>query len=558
MAKLVLTPITDNDHATTMNANLDLIEAAVENTLSLDGTSPNAMSADFDLNSNFVLNMPAGTADTHPLQKQQIEALIIASDPNALPVGVANELLVADGLSWVSTGSGLTYDPALNELTLLDSNGPYSTTLRMQPWYGFLEIVASTAGLVNGSGLYIKNVGDVGLYDANTATPAASSPPVQADTPIAYYSFWNSLDEFLGHVGYGYWLNDATMFISNEVRGGEFVMSAVDAAGNQEYFLTYVPDGAVQFGHGGTMVARSVAAASGGLEINNTSTGAGWERALTVSDGFSASTAQYAALIGNASGGWEEADTSAVLIYDVVNASANGQIYLDAYNHATAYPAIWVNVTGEACLLKGDDGAGTFNLTMDTTLTAANERVNLTYDPAGVGTYTQLSIRGDGRVILCDSEIALEEGTIKLFERTTALGDDSAYGQWWVRDDAPNTPMFTDDTGSDQNMDPSVSEINTQDGDYTFLITDKGKTIYKAAGGAGETYTIPANASVAYKVGTWIAIDNDGGGDLTIAITTDTLEGTDGATGSRTLGDDQKALIQKVTSTKWRYQASDL
>ena len=34
MAKLTLSPITDNDHAVTMNANLDLIEVAIENTLS--------------------------------------------------------------------------------------------------------------------------------------------------------------------------------------------------------------------------------------------------------------------------------------------------------------------------------------------------------------------------------------------------------------------------------------------------------------------------------------------------------------------------------------------
>jgi hypothetical protein len=63
---------------------------------------------------------------------------------------------------------------------------------------------------------------------------------------------------------------------------------------------------------------------------------------------------------------------------------------------------------------------------------------------------------------------------------------------------------------------------------------------------------------VPYKIGTWVAFDNDGGGDLTIAITTDVLVGTDGVTGSRTLGDNQRAMAQKIDTTRWRYQATDL
>lgn len=94
---------------------------------------------------------------------------------------------------------------------------------------------------------------------------------------------------------------------------------------------------------------------------------------------------------------------------------------------------------------------------------------------------------------------------------------------------------------------------NEQNGNYTLVLADAAKRIYKASGGAGETITIPANASVAFPVGTAIEIINDGGDDLTIAITTDTLEelGT-GNTGSRTLQDNGKAIIEKVTSTLWK------
>lgn len=127
-------------------------------------------------------------------------------------------------------------------------------------------------------------------------------------------------------------------------------------------------------------------------------------------------------------------------------------------------------------------------------------------------------------------------------------------GDWWQT----TLGAFSRINGRTQLMDPSRSELNVQDGNYTLLLSDQGKTIAKRAGGAGETYTIPANASVAYEIGAWVAFDNDGGGDLTIAITTDTLVGTDGVTGSRTLGDNQRAMAQKINTTRWRYQATDL
>lgn len=93
---------------------------------------------------------------------------------------------------------------------------------------------------------------------------------------------------------------------------------------------------------------------------------------------------------------------------------------------------------------------------------------------------------------------------------------------------------------------------NEQNGDYTLVLTDAGKTIYKASGGAGETITIPANGSVAFPVGTIVRVVNNGGGSLAIAITTDTLSLAGiGTTGSRTLADHGVAVLEKVASTEW-------
>lgn len=94
---------------------------------------------------------------------------------------------------------------------------------------------------------------------------------------------------------------------------------------------------------------------------------------------------------------------------------------------------------------------------------------------------------------------------------------------------------------------------NSQSGNYTCVAADSGKEIFHPSGaGAGDTFTIPANASVAYEIGTAITFTNMDSNALTIAITTDTMyrEGT-GATGSRTLAQYCSATAKKITSTAW-------
>lgn len=69
MAKLTLTDIQGSYAAPSkINANNTAIELAVENTLSRDGTGPNEMNANLDMNQNRILNLPQPVNGTEPLR----------------------------------------------------------------------------------------------------------------------------------------------------------------------------------------------------------------------------------------------------------------------------------------------------------------------------------------------------------------------------------------------------------------------------------------------------------------------------------------------------------
>lgn len=101
---------------------------------------------------------------------------------------------------------------------------------------------------------------------------------------------------------------------------------------------------------------------------------------------------------------------------------------------------------------------------------------------------------------------------------------------------------------------------NSQSAAYTLVLADAGKHIFHPSGDANaRTYTIPANSSVAYPVGTAITFINMTSQVVTIAITTDTMYlSSAGTTGSRTLAQYGSATAIKITSTNWLISGSGL
>lgn len=95
----------------------------------------------------------------------------------------------------------------------------------------------------------------------------------------------------------------------------------------------------------------------------------------------------------------------------------------------------------------------------------------------------------------------------------------------------------------------TFSGANTKsDVSYTLVDSDRGKIVIMSSSSA-NTLTIPSNASVAFPIGTVIGVLQDGTGQTTVAINTDTLS---------SIGSKRKlrvqysfALLLKVSTTRW-------
>jgi hypothetical protein len=101
---------------------------------------------------------------------------------------------------------------------------------------------------------------------------------------------------------------------------------------------------------------------------------------------------------------------------------------------------------------------------------------------------------------------------------------------------------------------------NSQSAAYTLVLADAGKHIFHPSGDTNaRTFTIPANSSVAYPIGTAITFINMTAAVVTIAITTDTMYlSSAGTTGSRSLARYGSATAIKITSTEWLISGSGL
>lgn len=132
MSKLELNDLTSfrSGLISTFNTNNELIEAEFENTISRDGTSPNEMEADFDMNGNRILNLPGPVSDTEPLRLVDLTdflgsgAISTGAPTNASYVTLGTNatlsaervLTAGSGISITDAGAGSTVTIATDQV----------------------------------------------------------------------------------------------------------------------------------------------------------------------------------------------------------------------------------------------------------------------------------------------------------------------------------------------------------------------------------------------------------------------------------------------------------
>ncbi len=91
--------------------------------------------------------------------------------------------------------------------------------------------------------------------------------------------------------------------------------------------------------------------------------------------------------------------------------------------------------------------------------------------------------------------------------------------------------------------------LTTKSGAYTPVLADAGKHFFFTA---NATATIPANASVAYSVGSFLKFSADVGVSLGVAIASDVLRyPSGGGTGSRSITGPGFIVVEKQKSGEW-------
>lgn len=236
------------------------------------------------------------------------------------------------------------------------------------------------------------------------------------------------------------------------------------------------------------------------------------------SDNIGSTTAQYAILRWTANG-------SVTRIITVPNVS---KTYL-VINDSAGTQSITVKVSGQTgvTFVKGTNGLISWNGTDFVLMGMKSSKVTIT--PVATGSTLTLA---DGKTLTASNTLTLA-GT----DSTTMTFPPASASVGYL-----NAP------------------INEQSADYTTVAADSGKTIFHPSTDANSrTFTIAANASVAYAVGTIIAFVNMSANNLSIAITSDTLYlAGAGTTGTRTLAQYGMATALKLTSTTWLISGTNL
>lgn len=183
MAKLTLTDIASGYGTTVkINSNNAAIETAFENTLSRDGTGPNQMEANLDMNGYKVSNLAAPSADT--------DAVRLVDLTNSYSLQAAPSPVGQSGKGLVSDGTNLIYSIVLTGASGLNATNLTSGTV---PDARFPATLPAVSGL---------NLTNINATNIASGTLAAARLPSNVALKDAVSNFTVGLQISSNDVGY--------------------------------------------------------------------------------------------------------------------------------------------------------------------------------------------------------------------------------------------------------------------------------------------------------------------------------------------------------------------
>src|SRR5258708_10901967 len=166
--KITLNSLADlnnsNTAINTINTNFTIIPTAMNNTLSLDGTDPNQMASNLDMNSNRILNLPSAVGLTEPVRLNEFNNTVSAL--GSLPAATIACTNAATAAAASATASAASATAAAASATNA-SQTACGTQSQLTANHTVLNSEKGFIFLMGGNSLYTLTLGDPTTYDTN-------------------------------------------------------------------------------------------------------------------------------------------------------------------------------------------------------------------------------------------------------------------------------------------------------------------------------------------------------------------------------------------------------